>query len=381
VWFIGARGAVATTTAVGWAALTRGLIEPLGLVTESPALLGAPVVDLSSLVLGGHDCSTTPLREAALGLVRDVGPLDRDLVRALDEALTAIDARIRPAQERRPGEPLRALVGRLQDSLRAFARAEGLSRVIVVNVATTEAPAEPHPAQTDLAALEAALDAPQAPLAAQLPDSVLYAYGALDGGFPYVNFTPSLGAACPALEALARARGVPHAGRDGKTGETLLKSALAPMFRMRHLRVRAWAGYNLLGNADGRALADPSQARSKLRTKGDIVPAILGPEAQSLVGIDYVPALGDWKTALDLVRFEGFLGVPMTLQLTWQGSDSALAAPLVLDLVRLVELAQRRGESGALGHLAFFFKSPLGCDIHDLAAQHARLVEHVRGTA
>jgi myo-inositol-1-phosphate synthase len=194
-----------------------------------------------------------------------------------------------------------------------------------------------------------------------------------------VNFTPSLGAACGALEALARARGVPHAGRDGKTGETLLKSALAPMFRMRRLRVRAWAGYNLLGNADGRALADPSQARAKLRTKGDIVPAILGPDAQSLVGIDYVPALGDWKTALDLVRFEGFLGVPMTLQLTWQGSDSALAAPLVLDLVRLVDLAQRKGESGALGHLGFFFKSPLGCDTHDLAAQHARLVEHLRG--
>src|SRR3989442_552300 len=176
--------------------------------------------------------------------------------------------------------------------------------------------------ELDLDALDAALHAPDS----RVPASALYAYAALDMGVPYVNFTPSVGASLPGLEELARVRGVPHAGRDGKTGETLLKSALAPMFRMRHLHVRTWVGFNVLGNADGLALSDPATAASKTESKGKVVPSILGYEPQTLVRIDYVPTLGDWKTAWDLIQFEGFLGTPMTLQFTWQGSDSALAA-------------------------------------------------------
>jgi myo-inositol-1-phosphate synthase len=111
-----------------------------------------------------------------------------------------------------------------------------------------------------------------------------------------------------------------------------------------------------------------------------VVPSILGYEPHTLVRIDYVPTLGDWKTAWDFIQFEGFLRTPMTLQFTWQGADSALAAPLVLDLVRLVDLAASRGERGGLGHLAFFFKSPVSCEVHDLAEQHALLCRHVKGS-
>ena len=118
---------------------------------------------------------------------------------------------------------------------------------------------------------------------------------------------------------------------------------------------------------------------SKTESKGKVVPSILGYEPHTLVRIDYVPTLGDWKTAWDLIQFEGFLKTPMTLQFTWQGADSALAAPLVLDLVRLVDLAASRGERGGLGHLAFFFKSPVSCEVHDLAEQYALLCQHVKG--
>jgi myo-inositol-1-phosphate synthase len=247
--------------------------------------------------------------------------------------------------------------------------------VIVVNLATTEPLPAADVLALDLDGLERRLDLP----GARVPTSALYAYAAMDMGVPYVNFTPSVGASLTGLEALAQLRGVPHAGRDGKTGETLLKSALAPMFRMRSLQVRSWVGFNVLGNADGLALSDPTTAASKTESKGKVVPAILGYEPHTLVRIDYVPTLGDWKTAWDLIQFEGFLRTPMTLQFTWQGADSALAAPLVLDLVRLVDLAASRGERGGLGHLAFFFKSPVSCEVHDLAEQYARLCQHVKG--
>jgi myo-inositol-1-phosphate synthase len=371
VWLIGARGAVATTTIVGAAALRAGRARPLGLVTESDPFRGLPLAPVDGLVFGGHDLADRPLLEAARALCRDAGPLPPDLVRAVEPDLAAAEPRLRPAPPptRRPAHFVRAV----QEDLAAFRRATGAARLVVVNLATTEPPAPEDPAHRDLARLEAGL----ASSSPALPASVLYAYAALDAGVPYVNFTPSAGASLPALEQLARERGVPHAGRDGKTGETLLKSALAPMFRMRHLEVRSWVGFNALGGGDGEALADPARAASKAESKGRVVPGILGYEPHTVVRIEYVPSLGDWKTAWDLIQFEGFLSTPMTLQLTWQGSDSALAAPLVLDLVRLVDLAAARGERGALGHLAFFFKAPVGSDVHDLPGQYALLCRHV----
>jgi myo-inositol-1-phosphate synthase len=372
VWLIGARGAVATTTIVGATALRLGRTRTVGLVTEMAPLHAAPFAPIDTLAFGGHDITDVPLVKSAHGLCRDFGPLSEQLVRSIEAELASVDKYLSPAPDLASRTPAQ-FVRDVQRDLAAFRAATGGRRVVVVNVATTEPVPSPGLADLDLPGFARALETCDA----RLPVSALYAYAALDAGMPYINFTPSVGAALPALERLAQERGVPHAGRDGKTGETLLKSALAPMFRMRHLEVKSWVGFNVLGNNDGLALSDPATAASKTESKGRVIPAILGYEPHTLVRIDYVPTLGDWKTAWDLVQFEGFLGTPMTLQLTWQGSDSALAAPLVLDLVRLVDLATDRGERGGLGHLGFFFKSPVACDVHDLSGQYALLCRHV----
>jgi myo-inositol-1-phosphate synthase len=241
--------------------------------------------------------------------------------------------------------------------------------MVVVNCASTEAPAAAHPAHDRLDALDEELAA-GAPI---LPPSALAAYAALEAGWPFIDFTPSTGARLPALDELARRRRVPHAGRDGKTGETLVKAALAAMFADRNLAVRSWSGMNVLGGGDGATLAGPGPAASKRRTKAGVVPGILGPGVESHVHIGHVADLGEWKTAWDLISFEGFLGTRMRLQFTWEGADSALAAPLVLDLARLAHAAHRAGQAGALPALAFFFKDPAGTSEHRLDRQFANL--------
>jgi myo-inositol-1-phosphate synthase len=370
VWIVGARGAVATTTIVGAAALRRHLVPPTGMVSAHEPFEALPLAPIERMVFGGHDVATRPLGESASALLRERGPLTPELLTAVEEDLAAAEERLLLAPSRAGGA--RKFVAEVRRDLDSFRRAEAVTRVVVINLATTEAPTPPHPAHASVAALDEAIDHD-----APLPDSLLYAYAAIGANCPYVNFTPSLGASVPALAELARAQGVPFAGRDGKTGETLLKSVLAPMFAMRRLKVKSWTGFNVLGNSDGAALADPAVAASKVQSKGDLVRATLGDEVHNLVRIDYVPPLGDWKTAWDLVTFDGFLHTPMTLQLTWQGSDSALAAPLVLDLARFVDLAAARGESGPLGWLAFYFKSPEGCAVHELRDQYQMLLKHL----
>ena len=163
---------------------------------------------------------------------------------------------------------------------------------------------------------------------------------------------------------------MPYAGHDGKTGETLLKSVLAPMFAMRNLRVRSWSGLNLLGGGDGANLADAGRQRGQDRQQtAGARPRRSATSRKDQTRIDYVPDIGDFKTAWDLVTFEGFLGAPMRLEFTWHGCDSALAAPLVLDLGRLTAAAHAAGLAGPLAPLAFFFKDPLGTVSHALAEQ------------
>ena len=179
-------------------------------------------------------------------------------------------------------------------------------------------------------------------------------------GFSYINFTPSLGSDCQALDQLARDRSTRHMGCDGKTGETLMKSVLAPMFRHRNLEVLSWVGHNIFGNLDGKVLNDPVNKAGKVASKDHLLQEILDYSPQTLVSIEYIKSMGDWKTAWDHIHFKGFLGTPMTLQFTWQGCDSLLAAPLVLDMVRFTDVSRRRGETGQMTFLASFFKSPQG---------------------
>jgi myo-inositol-1-phosphate synthase len=194
-----------------------------------------------------------------------------------------------------------------------------------------------------------------------------------------VDFTPSTGARLPALAELAERERLPYAGHDGKTGETLLRSVLAPMFAMRRLQVRSWSGFNLLGGGDGASLAAPGANAAKSASKQRVLAETLGYQPDGPTRIEYVEDLGDFKTAWDLVGFSGFLGTAMRLEFTWHGCDSALAAPLVLDLARITAAAHRAGHRGALHALAFFFKDPLGPAEHALGAQWEALRAFVAG--
>jgi len=257
----------------------------------------------------------------------------------------------------------------LRADLVDFRTSNALDRVVVVNVSSTEPAAAPRPAHAGLAALRDALLS----TTDVLPASSLYAYAAFTAGCPFVDFTPSTGARLPALDELAREAGLPYAGNDGKTGETLVRTALAPMFTARALRVLSWSGTNLLGGGDGATLADPRAAASKTQSKQRGLEELLGHPVDGRTHIDYVPDLGDWKTAWDHVSFAGFLGVRMSLQFTWQGCDSALAAPLVLDLARLTARAHQAGLAGPLAALAFFFKDPVASTEHRVTAQYEQL--------
>src|SRR5262249_28076 len=212
-----------------------------------------------------------------------------------------------------------------------------------------------------------------------LPASSIYAAAAFRSGYTYINFTPSLGASVPALQELAESTGSVYAGKDGKTGETLMKTVLAPMFAYRNLKVRSWVGHNIFGNRDGLILDDPANKSSKVHTKDRVITDILGYKPSTLVTIEYLPDMGDWKTAWDHIHFQGFLGTKMTLQFTWQGCDSLLAAPLAIDLARLADLEKRRGAKGLLRHLASFFKSPEGVEENDFFRQFETLLSVVRG--
>jgi myo-inositol-1-phosphate synthase len=365
IWFIGARGSVATTSVVGALALRGGLADPVGCVTAHPALDAQALPGYGDLVFGGHDVATGPLAKKAEQLAA-AGVVPARLVQALEQELDEVDGELRHAPE---GATQAGTAAAISGDIEAFRIRHGLDRVVVVNVASTEPAAAPHPAHAGLSELTAALSEP----GTVLPPSSLYAYAAFGADCPYVDFTPSTGARLQALAELADRRRLPYAGHDGKTGETLLKSVLAPMFAMRNLQVRSWSGVNLLGGGDGANLVDPGANAAKSVSKQRVLHETLGYAPDGDTRIDYVADIGDFKTAWDLITFSGFLGTGMCLQFTWQGCDSALAAPLVLDLARITLAAHEAGRSGPLTQLAYFFKDPMGDVDHALHAQFEAL--------
>ncbi|WP_043617049.1 inositol-3-phosphate synthase [Nonomuraea candida] len=361
VWLIGARGSVAVTSMIGALAIRSGLTAPTGCVLESPALRDLVRPGIADLVFGGHDVTSVPLEKKAAELA-GAGVVPAALATAVRQELTAVERHLRPL----PAAATQAGTARaIGADLDGFRNANDLDHVVVINVSTTEPAPPPHPAHAALGPLRAALAEP----GTVLPPSALAAYAALSAGCPYVDFTPSTGARLPALDELARERRLPYAGNDGKTGETLVKSVLAPMFAQRNLKVRTWSGINLLGGGDGANLTRPGANAAKTASKQRVLAETLGYAPQGETRIDYLEDLGDFKTAWDLVTFEGFLGTGMRMEFTWHGCDSALAAPLILDLARLTAAARRAGRHGPLPELAFFFKDPLGDVPHGLAEQ------------
>lgn len=394
VWLIGALGSVSTCTVLGASALRRGA-PSTGLVSALPEFSRLNLTPVGELVFGGHEVRAgSPLEEACQYMRRNGVPSSEAIDAARDD-LAAFEEEIRPgillncgraveallngrAESYRTSRTLLHLVERIIEHLRGFQARHSLRDVVVVNLASSEPPS-PLPPAKDLRSMRRSLRRNRK---AEWTSSLLYAWAAIDAGFPYINFTASCGSSLPAMDELARDRKVPHMGKDGKTGETLVKTALAPMLLARNFRLLAWEGYNLLGNRDGLVLNDPNHARAKISDKASVLTAIFPDQNfHSQVRIDYVPTLEDWKTAWDLIQFEGFLGTRMTMQFTWQGCDSMLAAPLVLDLARFAEDAHRRGMSGHMPHLSCFFKAPFQVREQDFFAQFRMLREYAASRA
>jgi myo-inositol-1-phosphate synthase len=389
LWLVGAFGGVGTTITLGLAAIARGLADRTGLVTELAAFRDLPFPQPADFVVGGHEIRHTSFEESAREFLQASGVFHPSWIEACGADLAAASARVRPAPrlglsptvarladwpESKPAKPAREAVDCIGADLAAFVASESIDHLIVLNIASTEPPFSTAELHHDWSLLKRRLSAAGPDV---LPSSSLYAIAAFEAGHTFLNFTPSLGASIPALAQLASETGSLYAGKDGKTGETLMKTVLAPMFAQRNLKVLSWVGHNIFGNRDGLVLDDPTNKTSKMQTKDRVITEILGYKPTSLVSIEYVPDMGDWKTAWDHIHFEGFLGTRMTLQFTWQGCDSLLAAPLAVDLARLADLEKQRGAKGLMSHLACFFKSPEGVEENDFFKQFDRLVEHV----
>jgi len=378
LFLVGVRGAIATTVLHGIEAIRSGM-PAVGMVTGGQEFSSVPLADVERFWVTGWDVAGDA-HHSAEDLVR-TGVLPADLVELSAGLRDRLEMSIAPGVPEPEDERLvnRASADRLQLSacemveairgdIRDWMKVDRTRNAVVVYLASAERvrdlPEQWNDPEADV--LELLKNAPL-----DISRSILYALAAIAEGVPFVNFTPAPGAAIPAVAAYARKEGVPVLGNDGKTGETLMKTALAPMFRDRRFNVMAWEGYNMLGNKDGAALEDPKRAAMKLANKDKVLGSILheSPHMHSGVRIDFVPSLHDWKTAMDFVHFEGFLGAKMQLQFTWHGSDSALAAPLILDLARIALLAQARGQGGVVHAAAAFFKNPLEFEEHDFHRQ------------
>lgn len=394
VWFIGAWGGVATTATVGIAALQAGLSEETALVSSRPMFQDLGLIGWDQLLIGGHEIRQTNYAAEADVLYRNSRVFSPEMLSGTATRLKEFDANVRPGTLLNSGPTIAKFaegevlkhaqetppqaITRLRKDMADFKQRNKLTKVIVVNVSSTEPPLDTE-APASWSELEKLL---QNSKTSPVPPSSLYAIAALQEGFPYVNFTPSVGTNIPALYELAEQLGILHVGRDGKTGETLMKSILAPMFADRNLKVMSWVGHNIFGNMDGKVLDDPINKANKVRSKDHLLTEILGYKPQTLVSIEYIESMGDWKTAWDHIHFEGFLGTKMALQFTWQGCDSLLAAPLVLDLIRFTEREHRRGKKGVMSFLSSFFKSPMGCDVPEFHSQYRLLqkwADEVRG--
>lgn len=389
VWIIGIYGSISSLVIGGIKLLSEG-ISPIGILTEIADFKDLNLISLDQIVFGGHDIRKGSIKESFKNICNDANIKFNDrIINDISKYFGDIEKNIRigtsigcgkivssfTTSQKIDSLSLEEITEKIIDDLNQFRNNNDLESVIVVNLASTEPPIPTGPhTETFNGFIETIKNDRKHYISA----STIYAYAAFKNRFPFINFTPSTGMSISSLRQFAESQNVSYAGNDGKTGETLIKSILSLVFKYRMLKVLAWQSYNILGNLDGKVLTDPKTKLSKEITKDAVVPSILGYKPYTNVGIDYVPPLGDWKVAWDYIHFEGFLGTKMNMQFTWQGCDSILAAPLVIDLIRLVEFAHRRGEKGALAHLALFFKQPIGTNIIDLAGQWNLLLEYLQ---
>lgn len=354
---VGIGGAVGTTMAAGIELLKKGLIGTEGL----PLASASGLADYTDITFAGWDLFPDDLAKAAEN--HEVLTYKQQI--AVSDALKEIKPWPAIGSERFlaniDGENKLAASSH-RDTIAAvranLAELKGrCDSVVVINLASTEKlAAEGNEAFNSLEAFERALDESSAAIS----PAMLYAYAAIAEGVPYGNFTPSLAADIPALIEFAAKQNVPIAGKDGKTGQTFIKTVLAPALKSRALHVDGWYSTNILGNRDGLALSNEDSLASKVRTKQSVLDDILGyPVEDHIVDIRYYRPRGDNKEAWDNIDVRGFLGQTMQIKVNFLCKDSILAAPLAIEIARCLDLAGRRGEGGIQEQLSVFFKLPM----------------------
>jgi myo-inositol-1-phosphate synthase len=403
-------GAVSTTTIAGVLAIRRGLAKPIGSLTQmgtvrlgkrteglSPAIRDfVPLTALDDIVFGGWDIFEDNSYEAA----KTAGVLSKDL---LDQIRPELE-QIRPwpavfdrqyvkrldGPNVKKGRNKRDLAEQLRDDIRRFKEENGLERLVMVWCGSTEIYLTESPAHASIEAFEKALEANDP----SIPSSMVYAYAAIKEGIPYANGAPNLSADVPALLQLSGETRSPIAGKDLKTGQTLIKTVIAPGLKARLLGVEGWYSTNILGNRDGEVLDDPESFKSKEETKKSVLDFILQPnlypdlykELCHVVRINYYPPRGDNKEGWDNIDIFGWLGYPMQLKINFLCRDSILAAPIVLDVALFLDLAKRASMYGIQEWLSFYFKAPMHAPglypEHDLFIQLMKLkntLRHLKG--
>jgi myo-inositol-1-phosphate synthase len=403
-------GAVSTTTIAGIMAVRKGIAKPIGSLTQmgtirlgkrtegrSPAISEVvPLAGLDQLVFGGWDIFEDDCYEAA----KTAGVLEPSLLDQVKGELAAIKpmpavfdrqyVKRLDGPNVKKGKSKRDLAEQLIEDIRAFKKRHKLDRLVLIWCGSTEVFMTESPAHRSMAAFEKALDASDP----SIPSSMIYAYAAIKEGIPYANAAPNLSADIPALLELAQKTGSPLAGKDLKTGQTLVKTIIAPGLKARLIGVAGWYSTNILGNRDGEVLDDPESFKTKEESKKSVLDYILQPslypdlysDLHHVVRINYYPPRGDNKEGWDNIDLVGWLGYPMQLKINFLCRDSILAAPIVLDVALFLDLAKRVGYSGIQEWLSFYFKSPMHAPSvypeHDLFIQLMKLkntLRHIKG--
>jgi myo-inositol-1-phosphate synthase len=403
-------GAVSTTTIAGIMAVRRGLAKPIGSLTEmgtvrlgrrtdnrSPRIRDfVPIAKLDQVVFGGWDLFEDNCYEAA----KTAGVLEASLLDQVKDELQAITpmpavfdrqyVKRLDGPNVKKGRNKKDLAEQLIADIRNFKSSNKLDRVVMVWCGSTEVFMTESAAHQSLAAFEKGLEANDP----AIPSSMIYAYAAIKEGLPYANAAPNLSADVPALLELAQKTGSPLAGKDLKTGQTLIKTIIAPGLKARLIGVAGWYSTNILGNRDGEVLDDPESFKTKEESKKSVLDFILQPnlypelyaDLHHVVRINYYPPRGDNKEGWDNIDIFGWLGYPMQLKINFLCRDSILAAPIVLDVALFLDLAKRAGYSGIQEWLSFYFKSPMHAPglypEHDLFIQLMKLkntLRHMRG--
>ena len=364
---VGVGGAVATTAIAGIEMIKAG----------SNSLAGLPLADRNvdgmagyrDMVFGGWDLTDETLDRCALrhGVIGDKelnnGASSLKGMRAWPAVGSTDFCANIDGGNKVAADSHRDAIELIRADMDRFRQEQDLDRVVMINLASTERmPDAEAESLSSLDAFERGLDASDPAIS----PAMLYAYAAIGADTPYANFTPSVAADVAPLTELAAKRNVPVGGKDGKTGQTMMKTVIAPALRQRALHVDGWFSTNILGNSDGKALDDPRSLASKLDTKKSVLDQIMGyPVEDHIVMIHYYRPRGDDKEAWDNIDITGFLGQKMQLKLNFLCRDSVLAAPLVIEIARVLDLAHQRGDGGVQEQLGIFFKAPQTSDGRD----------------